>query len=241
MKLSVIVPAFNEEKLITSCLVSIRAATAACEREGLEVEIIVVDNASSDDTARLAARRGARVVREPVRQIARARNAGAAVARGDWLLFVDADSWPSRALMREVFACMHDARIVGGGSTVRVRDVPLALTLVGVSWNALSRLCRWAAGSFIFCRATAFNAIGGFDVEFFAAEEIDFSRRLKRWARSRGQRFVILHRHPLLTSERRATLYSQRELFVSFWRMLRHPRRFFRDPRLCHPWYDGRR
>lgn len=241
MKLSVIVPAYNEEKLIESCLVSIRTATAACEREGLEVEIIVVDNACTDDTARLAARRGARVVREPVRQIARARNAGAAAARGDWLLFVDADSWPSRALMREVFACMHDARIVGGGSTVQVRGVPFALALVGRSWNALSRLCGWAAGSFIFCRAPAFNAIGGFNLEFFAGEEIDFSRRLKRWARPRGQRFVILHRYPLLTSERRATLYSPRELGANFWRLLRHPRRFFRDPSLCHPWYDGRR
>lgn len=239
MKLSIVVPAFNEEKLIESCLASIRAASAG--RAGLEVELIVVDNACTDDTAAIAARCGAQVVLEPRRQIARARNAGAAAATGEWLLFVDADSWPTRELLDEALACMGDAGVVGGGSTVRVHGVPAWLALIGASWNGLSRVTRWAAGSFIFCRARAFHAIGGFDLDFFVAEEIDLSRRLKRWARARGQRFVILHHHPLLTSARKAVLYSQRELLAHLWRMARHPRRYLRDPSLCHLWYDGRR
>lgn len=241
IRLSVIVPAFNEEKLIASSLASIWAAIAEGGGGDVEVELIVVDNACTDRTAVLAAARGARVVHEPVRQIARARNAGAAVASGAWLLFIDADSWPSGALLREALACMRDRRVVGGGSTVRARDVPFPLSAVSAAWNVISRICGWAAGSFLFCRAEAFGAVGGFDRELYVGEEIDLSRRLKRWGQARGQRFVILHRHPLLTSERRANLYSRRELLTNFWRMLRHPRRFFRDPSLCDLWYDGRR
>ena len=73
------------------------------------------------------------------------------------------------------------------------------------------------------------------------AEEIDFSRRIKRWGSARGLRFRILHRHPLLTSGRKGTLYSQREICSLMLSMLRHPRRFFRDRRLLNLWYDGRR
>ncbi len=108
-------------------------------------------------------------------------------------------------------------------------------------WNLTSRLCRWAAGAFMFCRTDAFRAIGGFGLDFYVAEEIDFSRRIKRWGASRSLRFRILHRHPLLTSGRKGALYSQREMWSLMLCMLRHPRRFFRDRRLLYLWYDGRR
>ena len=64
------------------------------------------------------------------------------------------------------------------------------------------------AGSFIFCEARAFRQVGGFSNELFAGEEIDLSRRLKRLARERKKRIVILHRHPLLTSARKMHLYT---------------------------------
>ena len=90
VKISIIVPAFNEAKRISSCIQSIRAA--ANLQPGDETELIVVDNNSRDSTAEIAAREGARVVFEPNNQISRARNAGARAATGDWLLFIDADS-----------------------------------------------------------------------------------------------------------------------------------------------------
>lgn len=236
-----VIPAYNEAALI--------AGTVACVREGLlgaglaagAFEIIVCDNASSDATAALAAHAGARVVYEPERQIARARNAGAAVARAPWLLFLDADSWPDTALLRSLLAAMDDARTVAGGCTMRMHGVPFSIRAGVHGWNAISRLTRWAAGAFIFCESEAFRAIGGFADDLFVAEEIDFSRRVKRWGAARGQRFVILHRHPMLTSGRKGSLYSQRELLALLASFVRHPRRFFRDPALCYPWYDGRR
>ena len=95
VKISIIVPAFNEEKLIERSLLSIRSAATTFSQVGWEHEIIVCDNNSTDRTGELARAQGARVFFEPVNQISRARNAGAAAANGEWLVFVDADSFPS--------------------------------------------------------------------------------------------------------------------------------------------------
>jgi glycosyltransferase involved in cell wall biosynthesis len=102
MKLSIIIPAFNEEKRIGACLGSVRSALAANARPDLETEVIVADNNSTDATAEIARHEGTCVVFEPVNQISRARNAGARVATGDWLLFIDADSTLSAASVREM-------------------------------------------------------------------------------------------------------------------------------------------
>jgi glycosyltransferase involved in cell wall biosynthesis len=241
LRLSVVIPAYNEEKLITGTIATVRESLRDAGLAESAFEIIVCDNASSDTTGALAAQAGARVVFEPERQIARARNAGAARARAPWLLFLDADSWPDAALMGELLAALADERVVAGGCTMRMDDVPRTVTVSVRLWNLTSRLFGWAAGAFIFCRSEAFRAIGGFGLDFYVAEELDFSRRIKRWGAARGLVFRILHRHPMLTSGRKGRLYSQWEMGSLFLSMLRHPRRFFRDRRLCYLWYDGRR
>lgn len=91
MKLSVLIPAFNEEKRIGTCIRSVHAALSANARPELQTEIIVADNNSKDATPQIARQEGAHVVFEPVNQISRARNPGARAATGDWLLFLDAD------------------------------------------------------------------------------------------------------------------------------------------------------
>ncbi len=241
LRLSVVIPAYNEEKLISGTIGGVRRSLGRAGVGEDEYEIIVCDNASNDATAALAVEAGARVVFEPERQIARARNVGAARARAPWLLFLDADSWPDTALMGELLGALADHRVVAGGCTMRMDDVPRTIGAGLRAWNLTSRLCRWAAGAFIFCRRDAFQAIGGFGLDFYVAEEIDFSRRIKRWGAARGLRFRVLHRHPLLTSGRKGALYSQREIGSLMLSMLRHPRRFFRDRHLLTLWYDGRR
>src|SRR5277367_1047747 len=98
MKISFVVPAYNEEKLIGATLDSIRRTMVAFLEKGWECEIVVCDNNSTDRTAELARAAGAVVAFEPINQIGRARNRGAEAATGDWLIFVDADSRPSREL-----------------------------------------------------------------------------------------------------------------------------------------------
>jgi glycosyltransferase involved in cell wall biosynthesis len=241
VKISVIVPAFNEERLLPESLACIRAAMQAFAAAGWRSELIVCDNNSTDRTAEIARTAGARVVFEPINQIARARNAGAAQAGGDWLVFVDADSYPDAALFVDVVEAIRQGRCIAGGSTVRVDTRNVAVRAIVGWWNATSRVTRWAAGSFIFCEAETFRRIGGFGEEWYAAEEIDLFRRLKREARRRRRRIVILHRHPLVTSARKARLYTLREtlrfyvgLFVTRGRALRTPEGTFL-------WYDGRR
>lgn len=237
MKVSVVVPAFNEERLLAGSLAAIRAAMAAFE----ESELIVCDNNSTDRTAEIARAAGASVVFEPVNQIARARNAGAARASGDWLVFVDADSYPDQDLFGETVRLIQTGRILGGGATVAFETSDAVVRMWLALWNAMSRATKWAAGSFIFCEAAAFRSLGGFSEAFYAGEEIDFSRRLKRLARSRGLGVAILHRHPLRTSDRKARLYSKREHLAFMLKTLLRAGRTLRDRKACYVWYDGRR
>jgi glycosyltransferase involved in cell wall biosynthesis len=125
VKISIIVPAYNEEKLIERSLQSIRSAATAFSQVGWEHEIIVCDNNSSDRTGELAKAQGAHVVFEPFNQISRARNAGAAAANGQWLVFVDGDSFPSAELFAEVVVQIQSGRCIGGGTTVEL-DRPVS-------------------------------------------------------------------------------------------------------------------
>jgi glycosyltransferase involved in cell wall biosynthesis len=241
MKISVIVPAFNEEKLIAASLLCIREAARGFARRGWQTEIIVCDNNSSDATAALARAAGASVVFEPVNQIARARNAGAAAAGGDWLVFVDADSRPTPELFADAAASIESGQCLAGGCTIRLDERHFIADRVTSLWNLLSRLTRWAAGSFIFCQAEAFRKIGGFNNELFASEEIDLSKRLKKLARATGKKVVILHRHPLLTSARKVRLYSRADMAFFFKNAILRPRQTVTNRDACSPWYDGRR
>ena len=241
LKVSVVVPAFNEERLLADSLAATREAMRAFEEAGWITELIVCDNNSTDRTAEIAREAGAEVVFEPVNQIARARNAGAARASGDWLVFVDADSYPTLDLFLEMVVQVRSARVLAGGATVALEtDDPFVRGWIA-AWNFFSRRARIAAGSFVFCEAAAFRSLGGFSQELYAAEEVDLFHRLKRLARKRGLDIVILHRHPLRTSGRKARLYTKREFFWFMLKTMLAGGRNLRRRESCYAWYDGRR
>ena len=241
MKISIIVPAYNEAKLIAASLRHIQAAAKAFATRGWASELIVCNNNSDDATAEVAGREGARVVFEPINQIGRARNRGAAAAEGDWLIFVDADSHPSGELFGEVAGLISGGQCLGGGCTVRLDERHAIGQLLTGTWNLISRCNRWAAGSFIFCEAAAFRVIGGFSRDLYASEEIDLSMRLKKLARARRLEFVILHRNPIVTSARKMHLYSPGEHLRFLVRAVLRPGQTVRDRESCGTWYDGRR
>ncbi len=241
MKISIIIPAYNEEKLIGETLRRIVLATAAFSAQGWESELIVCDNNSSDRTSALAKTAGARVVFEPINQIARARNRGAEAATGDWLIFVDADSHPEPGLFSDVAAAIQTGCCLAGGSTLRLDTPQLAGLLLLTCWNVLSRCTKFLAGSFIFCEAAAFRQIGGFSHELFASEELDLSKRLKKLAAQSGKKIVILRHHPLTTSARKFHLYSTWEYFRFLGRTALGFGRTLKSAQECHIWYDGRR
>jgi len=245
VKVSIVVPAFNEERLLGATLHSIRTAAKAFTEAGWHWEVIVCDNNSNDRTSDIARHAAATVVFEPLNQIARARNTGAAHAGGEWLIFVDADCHPTPELFAEVAQAIRMGRCLAGGSTVsldstRESSRPLVRFLIWM-WNALSRINKWAAGSFIFCDASAFREVGGFNQTLYAGEEIDLFRRLKRLARLKDRTIVVLHRHPLQTSDRKARLYTSWELLTFIARTIASGGRTLRSAEACFAWYDGRR
>ena len=240
MKISVIIPAFNEERLLGATLTQVKSAMTAFTLRDWGIELIVCDNNSTDRTAEIARAAGATVVFEPVNQIARARNAGAAAATGDWLIFVDADSQPSAELFSDVAEQIQSGRYLAGGSTVRMDEKHLLAEFFTWLWNCSSRTGRWLAGSFIFVEAAAFRNIGGFSDKLFAAEELELSQRLKRLARETGREIVILHRHPMLTSARKMRLYTIWDHLKLLVRIAFN-RRALHNRESCHLWYDGRR
>lgn len=235
---SVIVPASNEERLLPRTLERITEAFDAAKGT-CEWELIVCDNNSTDHTAALATGAGARVVFEPVSQISRARNRGASAARGNWLLFIDADSYPSPDLIADVLDLIRGGRHVGCGSTLKVEGGPRWFRLAWVSKNPSMRLLRWCSGAFLLCEASAFRELGGFSTELYAFEEADFVRRLKRYGRPRGKVFAILYRHPFVTSGRKGDLG-----FLSWLRTVGvlwlSPKRSLRDLKRLDKWYHRR-
>jgi len=231
---SIVVPAYNEESLLPATLDRLRAAMDAVSARG---ELVVCDNNSTDGTARIARAAGALVVSEPVNQISRARNTGARAARGRFLFFVDADTHVAPELLRDALERLASATACGGGSTVVMDRTHSALEdRVIDRWNRLSLRMRLAAGSFVFVLREAFDAVGGFSEKVYASEEIWFSRAVKRWGRPRGLDFVILDRHPVITSGRKGEWYPPPVLFFTLLAVLCFPF-LLRSRTFCWLWY----
>ncbi len=232
IELSVIIPAWNEEHELPATLERLCAALKRLDRA---YELIVVDDASTDRTAEIAKGFGAHVERVEKRQIAAVRNAGAKIASGRFLLFVDADTQVSdetlAAAMREL-----DAGAVGGGARVRLQG-PIPL-LIRPSFLVFTAIWDWlghAAGCFIWCRKSDFDAIGGFDESFYASEEVWLSKALKE----RG-RFVLVS-PPIISSGRKVRMHKPIPLFLYAVKLLwRGPEAWKRREGL-ELWYDGKR
>ncbi len=235
---SVVIPAYNEEELLPSTLKSLRQCMAGIE--GLSGEIIVVDNASTDQTGPMAESLGARVVSESQRGIARARNKGASVALGEILIFVDADTLVPSKVMGSAISLMKDPSIGGGGATVRFDDHRgrfLFGIVVPALWNLLSRSLKLAAGSFVFCRKDDFDQVGGFSGKLYAGEEIFFVMRLKKILKRKKQKFLILAKCPVITSSRKLQWYGNLGIFSVLCLVLVFPLAL-RSKRLCAFWYQ---
>lgn len=242
MRVSIVLPAFNEEKLIGATLQAVHAAREAFTTLGWDSEVVVCDNNSTDRTGDIARAAGAQVVFEPVNQIARARNAGAAAATGDWLIFVDADSQVNRALFADVAEVIRGGTHLAGGCIIRLDHAPWWTAAFLHGWTLASRVCHWAAGSFIFVEAGAFKAVGGFNQSLYASEEIDLSQRLNRLARQRRLKPLrILTAHPLVTSGRKAKLYTLGEHLRFLLKTAFSLGRSLNRRDACPIWYDGRR
>ncbi len=204
MKISVIIPAFNEEAYLPSTLRSIEAAAAHLRAEpNADTEIFVVDNDSTDETALVAREMGASVVHEPVRSIAKARNSGALSAQGEVLVFIDADVLVPPALLSSIHDAMSDPDCIGGGVDVKYRPRRLAIRFYLQLWRILARLTGMVQGAAQFCRTNAFEKVGGYDERAWIGEDVDFYWSLKRFAKASRRKVRFLRTPRVQPSNRR--------------------------------------
>ena len=233
--ISFIVPAYNEEQ----CLAETLDALHVTGRELGEVyEIVVADDASTDQTAAIAVQKGAVLVSATNRQIAATRNSGARAARGDLLIFVDADTVVNVEVVRAAVQAMRDGA-VGGGAGIRF-DEPVPWFARALLWVIVRifRAIGLAAGCFLFCTRAAFDAVGGFDEKYYGAEEIVMSRALKKLG-PQGK-FVIL-KQTVTTSARKLRTYSTGETIKMMARMALRGTKALKQREGMEFWYAERR
>jgi glycosyltransferase involved in cell wall biosynthesis len=230
--ISFIVPAYNEELLIGRTLTAIHAAA---REVGESYEVIVVDDGSTDRTAMVAGEGGARVVPVHYRQIGRTRNAGARVAAGEIFVFVDADTLITAPTLRATLAVL-DAGAAGGGASLRLEgDIGWHGRLLLMLVRAGMRLGRLAAGCYLFCTRSAFEAAGGFDERLFATEEIALSRALARQGR------VVILRETVVSSGRKLRTHSGWEILRLLSAVARQGASALRSRERLELWYGSRR
>ena len=221
--LSLVVPAYNEERYLPRLLDSVDAARAAYARGRGAVEVIVADNASTDGTAAVAAARGCTVVRVEKRAIAAARNGGAAIARGEILCFTDADGRIHPATFDAIERAVGSGRAVAGATGATLDRWTLGRTLS----FALLLPFAWLTGmdtGVVFCRREDFAAVGGYDESRLFAEDVLLLWQLRRLGRRDGRRLVRLRGVKTVASTRKFDEHGEWHYFTEMpalaWRML---------------------
>ncbi|WP_425418912.1 glycosyltransferase family 2 protein [Oricola indica] len=209
MKLSFVIPAFNEQDFIGPCLESVMRELAAVE---CEAEVIVVNNASTDDTReRALAVPGVKVVDEPRKGIVRARQAGYVAARGELIANIDSDTrlpegW-IKTVLRE-FERDPDLAALSGPliyydmsriGRLMVRSFYAVGYLVYLVMHHVLHAGAMIQGGNFIVRRDVLDKIGGYDttIEFYG-EDTDVARRV-----SREGRVKWTFRLPIYSSARR--------------------------------------
>lgn len=182
--LSIVVPAYNEEKYLAACLAAILREV---ERTNARIEVLVVDNASTDDTALIAsAHAGVIVVAEPEKGLTRARQRGLLSASAPLVAYVDADTlMPEGWITTALTAFQNNPELVCLSGPYHYHDADRQTRVSNwLYWRFLAyptylTLGYMATGANFIIRRAAMESIGGFDTSIaFYGEDTNVARRL---------------------------------------------------------------
>ncbi|MFH0739802.1 MAG: glycosyltransferase family A protein [bacterium] len=184
MKISVVVPAYNEEDYLPACLTSLKKQ----DFKG-DFEIIVVDNNSTDKTSQIAKQAGVKVVFEPKRGTGSARQAGAVASLGEIIAYTDADTIvPENWLSTIATEFEEDKNLAAFGGLYNLSSGPFLIRMGFLSsiraFNCLDKFLSngWnLAGTNFAVRKTCFLKTGGFNISLQINEEHDISQRIKEF------------------------------------------------------------
>lgn len=233
--LSVVIPAYNEEAYLPVYLPTVLASLEYWEqRTGAHGEVIVVDNASTDQTAHTARRLGTQVVHEAARNIASVRNAGAAAASGRYLFFADADvALPLEAI--DTAAQLMQGEAIGGAIPPRYHCRKLGARLLCRYWDWHRAKHGGAQGVAQFCTAAAFHQLGGYSSALYMSEDHEFFARLRDLGESTGRPVAVVDELRVEPSTRR---YDQWPTWrMVWWQNPITTRLRLTSPRFWRHWY----
>ena len=193
-KISIIVPALNEEKLIASTLKNLRKVVP-------EAEIIVVDGGSRDNTVKIA--RGYAKVFMDHGNVGFARNTGAKMSEGDIIVFLDADTTIKRQFIDEVLKTFKDPNVVGAGGLIMPEGINQFEEIVFYFFNLLIIMSFGIgrpklAGTCVAYKRKPFLEVGGFDINMVASEDFELCKKISKKGKIAFLRNVIVR-----TSRRR--------------------------------------
>ncbi|MBQ6264088.1 MAG: glycosyltransferase [Clostridia bacterium] len=196
--ISVIIPAHNEEKYVKRCIESVKQADEIFDGA---VEIIVVCNRCTDDTARIAQECGARTVFNEDRCIARVRNEGIKAAKGEIIVTIDCDNRMTPGTLVEIYSKIRSGKYIGGGTPMRFERTSFPLKLNDYMCRAGFRATGLYAG-IIWAEKSTFDAIGGF-VDKRSMEDIATAKLIKQYGKRQGRKFGVLRYNRLINSTRK--------------------------------------
>lgn len=215
--ISIVVPAYNEEKYLQPTLLSLRAASAALTASHeVQTELIVVDDGSTDSTAAIAKTLADLVVRGSRNGIGAARNRGASVACGALLVFIDADTTVHPAALEAVHSAWQAGARVGAISPYYTSD-RLLLRAHFAFWRWYARRHQMTQGVCQFADRQLFAGIGGYRQDLYMAEDTDFYHRALAFLSATGEehRRAVIGSGLVFPSLRRFEHWSTWE--VLFW------------------------
>jgi uncharacterized protein len=187
-KISIIIPVLNEASII--------AKTLHTAQTGQNIEIIIADGGSADNTAEIAIKAGAKVINSPKGRALQL-NAGAKIATGEIVLFLHADTFLSPGYDTLIRQALEKTGIVAGAFELQIDSVHPGLRIVETAVNWRSRWLQLPYGDqAIFMSANLFKQLGGFP-EMPIMEDFAMIRQLQRQGK------INIVKLPVLTSGRR--------------------------------------
>ena len=240
-RFSLVIPAYNEANWLPALLDTVDAARAQYRGGADAIEVIVANNASTDETAAIAKRRGCRVAQVEKRMIAAARNGGAAIAQGEFVCFIDADSRIHADTFNAIDAMLARGNVIVGATGVRPERWSPGILVTWLIAIPLLYLMNMDAGV-VFCRRTDFAEIGGYNETLHYAEDLQLLSNLKRLGRDRGQRFGRSRGVVTITSSRKFDKHGDWHFLtmmprIAFWMLFNKTRA---DHEFRAYWYEDR-
>ena len=223
---SIIIPTFNGASRIGACLKALMNQSAGLAANSGQIEIIVVNDGSTDDTIEVVQRYpDVRLISQPNAGPAAARNRGALEARGAIILFTDDDCVPMSDWLRAMLSPFSDPGVVGAKGIYRTRQRQIVARFVQVEYEDRYRIMIAVPNiDFIDTYSAAFVRerfleMDGYDRSFpvACAEDIELSYRMsaRGWKMRFTPQAIVYHSHPSTLSG-----YLKKKYKFAFWRVL---------------------